>query len=150
MPATRGPRGERPKTQPGDGTGMLAQALEAERDTKEADDRARKTAEKAAEADRIKHEVIDYTGDYDTPLPEVQRDQVDYTDPYRTVRMKYEIEDMVFGREVKTEAYTDDSGHEREVQVPGRIRTWSFQEGRQYRLPRAMADHLDDRGFVLH
>jgi hypothetical protein len=152
MSAPRGPRGERPQTHAGDKTGLRAQALEAETAHRDAEAAREKSAAKADQEHRKRHEVIDYTGDagYDKPLPEADRDEVDIADPYRTVRMKYEIEDMVFGREVKTEGYTDDDGKTHEVQVPGRIRTWSFSEGRQYRLPRAMADHLDERGFVLH
>jgi hypothetical protein len=135
--------------QPGDMTALQKAALEEKADAAK-DEAARLQAAKVEVEDyEAKHTVIDYSG-ADIPLPEVTEDEAELENPVREVIMKYAIDQMAFGREVISEPVLDDNGN---VVVPARlggIRYFTFKEGRRYRLPKALADHLDERGFLFH
>jgi len=155
MPATNRATGK-PAPQHGDQTAVQAQALEA----KKLEDAAKKAAEVEELADVQEHErknvLIDYYADADKPLEEVVEDEVQSTLPFREVTMKYSIENMVFGRKIirEPEYILDDDGNPTwEIKRPaelGGLRFYNFEEGRKYRLPRPVADHLDEHGYLFH
>jgi hypothetical protein len=152
MAAPRGPRGERPRTNAGDRTGLQNQALEAEAEETAAQEAARRQAEEDAEAKRREKEVIDYTNF--EAIVEVEENEVEDTNPFRTVRMKFAVEDMVYGRKVKIEEVPtelrESMGGRTEILVPGKLNdNINLEEGRKYKLPRDLADHLDERGYIL-
>jgi hypothetical protein len=135
----RGPR-------PGDMTGLKKQALEAEHAAEAAEATGRISMTTKAEDERKAHEVIDYTG-ADAPLPEPERHE-DTAEPLVTFRASQQIERMVFGREVREEHGKDEDGNDVTVLVPGNLRFFDFEEGRQYRVPRPLYEHLEERGYV--
>ena len=155
MPATNRVTGK-PLPQQGDQTAIQQQALEAKKLEEAATASAK--AEELADVEEYekKNVIIDYYADADTPLEEVAEDEVTSTQPFREVVMKYEIENMVFGRKLvrEPEYILDDHGKPTwEVKRPaelGGLRFYSFKEGRKYRLPRPLADHLDEHGYVFH
>jgi hypothetical protein len=53
---------------------------------------------------------------------------VEVKQPYRTVRINSDLDQMTFG-----------AGHH-----------YDFERGRSYKLPAELADHLDSKGFVWH
>jgi len=156
MPAATNRSTGRPVPQKGDQTAVQAQALEA----KKAEDAAQAQAEAVAEAEVASFEkkkvVIDYYTDADKPLAEVVEDEVTSTLPYREVTIKYGIENMVFGRKIirQPEYRKDEKGEDTwEMVRPaelGGLRFLNFEEGRRYRLPRELADHLDEHGYIFH
>lgn len=156
MPAATNRASGKPVPQHGDQTAVEAQALEQK---KLADAAAAK-----AEADDLadvetyekKNIVIDYFENADTPLEVVQEDEVTSTLPYREVVIKYGIENMVFGRKIirDPEFKKDEDGNDtwemiRPAELGG-LRFLNFEEGRRYKLPRELADHLDEHGYVFH
>jgi|SRR5581483_8174320 len=134
--------------QPGDMTAVRKAALEEQH----AEEQAARAAELSmlAETDTWEKQntVVDYTG-ADTPLPEVKPVEDD-ANPVREIIIKYPIEQMAFGREVIKEAELDGNGNVLVPAVLGNIRYFDFEEGRRYRVPRPLADHLDERGYVFH
>jgi hypothetical protein len=128
-PAGRG----KVEPRPGDSTALKNQALEVERDERAAEE-ARLAAAKAAAKD-----VIDPFRQLDEPLPEPERDEVEDDNPEVVVLMKYDCPQFVYGRE-----------WDKETGDLGGITELNLQQGRRYKLPRAMAKHLDSRGFIYH
>lgn len=134
--------------QPGDMTALRKQVQEEERDEQQREAARKMTMAKEVEEYDKRHTVIDYTG-ADQPLPEVVEEE-DNDDPYREIIIKYDIDQMAFGREIVKDAVMEDDGTMKIPPILGNIRFLSFKEGRRYRVPRALADHLDERGFVFH
>jgi hypothetical protein len=134
--------------QAGDMTALRSQQLEDDRDAERAEAARRATQQAEVEDYEARNVVIDYTG-ADTPLP-VAVEATDNQDPYREIIIKYGIDQMAFGREIIQNAEYDGHGN---ITIPprlGGIRYFTFKEGRKYRVPRALADHLDERGYVFH
>jgi hypothetical protein len=131
----------------GDVTALQAQALEEQRDAKLAQEAADKARLREVEDFTKKNTVIDYSG-ADVPLPEPEKAESD--EPYRVITIKYAIEQMAFGREVLVDAEYNEHGECTRPAQLGGIRFFDFDEGRRYNVPRAMADHLDERGLVWH
>jgi hypothetical protein len=73
-------------------------------------------------------DFVDYTGS-DTPLPEIEVHEVEIKNPYRTIRVNSKIENMTFG-----------------IGTP----LLNFDEGKSYRVPKEMADHLDSKGYLAY
>lgn len=131
----------------GDVTALQVQALEEQRDANLAKEAAEKAHRREVEELAKKNEVIDYSG-ADVPLPEPEKHE-DHS-PFREIIAKYDVDQMAFGREIVRDAeYNEDGECTRPAELGG-IRFLSFQEGRRYRVPRALADHLDERGLVWH
>jgi len=135
--------------QPGDVTALRTQALEEQRDEDQRE--ASKRLSMASEVQEYEKQnvVIDYT-DVDNPLPEVQPEDGDDDRPYREVTIKYDIDNMVYGVKILREAEYDERGNVTRPADVGGPRFFSFKEGRRYRLPKPLADHLDERGYVFH
>lgn len=132
----------------GDVTALQQQALDEDRDRQREED-ARAKAERAAVEEYAKaHEVIDYSG-ADEPLPEPEPVD-DHDEPYREIIVKYDVEKMAFGREIVKDPEYNEHGELTRDAVLGNIRFLNFKEGRRYRVPRALADHMDERGLVWH
>lgn len=140
----------------GDVTALQQQQLDEQRDQERAEATAAAAAARQVEEYTRKNEVIDYSG-ADQPLPEPER-RDDSDEPYREIIAKYDIPQMTFGREIVEEVLRDernrpvldDDGSPVKIKVPGRIRELNFREGRRYRVPKALADHMDERGLVWH
>lgn len=155
MPASNRATGK-PIPQHGDKTAVEAQALEQKKleDEKQAKAEAAELAD--VEAYEKKNIVTDYYTNCDVPLAEIKEDEVTSTLPYREVTIKYGIENMVFGRKVirEPEYAKDDKGNDTwEIIRPaelGGLKFFSFEEGRRYKLPRELADHLDEHGYIFH
>ena len=50
---------------------------------------------------------------------------------------------VLIGRKVTVDPVTGD-------QIVGELRTLSFYRGRRYKAPKAIYDHLEDRGLIYH
>jgi hypothetical protein len=133
-PAGRG----KVEPRPGDTTALKNQALEVERDERAAESTRQAAATAAAEAEAAL-DVIDPFRQLDEPLPEPERDEVEDENPEVVVLMKYDCPQFVYGRE--WDKVTGDLGGIVEL---------NLVQGRRYKLPKAMAKHLDDRGFLYH
>lgn len=139
----------KPEPQQGDVT-----ALQLKRDEEAAAEAAAaKVVAEEAEAEAAAYEkknvVVDYFEGADTPLPEVNEDEIWDDKPYRVATLKYSVENMSFGRKINRDAYTDDNGNHIPADLGG-IRYLNFDEGRRYKLPKDVYDHLDERGFIYH
>lgn len=132
----------------GDVTALQMQALEEERDAKAAEELREKKRVKEVEDLAKKHKVIDYSG-ADTPLPEHEEDE-DNDDPYREIIARFDVEDMAYGREIIKDPVLNDDGEQIAPAELGGIRFLNFKEGRRYRVPRELAEHMDERGLVWH
>jgi hypothetical protein len=133
-PAGRG----KVEPRPGDSTALKNQALEVERDERAAEEHRQAAATAAAEA-AASQEVIDPFRQLDAPLPEPERDEVEDDEPEMVVLMKYDCPQFVYGRE-----------WDKETGDLGGIVELNLKQGRRYKLPKAMAKHLDSRGFIYH
>ena len=149
MAATPQRAAQKVTARPGDATALKKEQLEAERDARLAEEALANQTEAERAAFEAANNVIDYSGS-DTPLPEIVESEVERNEPYRTILIKHPIDQMTFGREIIKRTARDEKGNEFEIEEPGNIRYFSFTEGRRYRVPRALADHLDERGFVYH
>jgi hypothetical protein len=133
---------------PGDHTALRKQQLERENAAAIAERAAELTMLTQAEASQVRDEILDYTN-IDTPLPEY-KPAVDDTSPVIECVIKYEIDRMAFGMKINRPAEYDEDGFTTRPAELGGIRFLSFEEGRRYKLPRALYDHLDTRGYILH
>ena len=72
-------------------------------------------------------------------------------DPEATerVRVSYPLEEMTFGREVVDPGVFDETGLCTRPPVLGPLRTFTFEEGRQYRVTPDMAHHLRGLGYLF-
>ena len=127
---------------PGDLTGRRGNQLAKE----QAEKREREEAELAAREPGRKDVALDDRGIH----PETGRhgggDEPDATE---RVRVSYPLEEMTFGREVVDPGEFDDTGLCTRLPVLGALRTYSFAEGREYRLRPDMAEHLRGLGYLF-
>jgi hypothetical protein len=132
----------------GDVTALQESALAEQRDEEK-----RQAAASAAKAREVqeydrKHTVIDYS-EADTPIPEPERNE-DPDEPYREIIAKYKVEQMAYGRIVLSEPEYNEYGELSKAAQLGGIRYLNFEEGRRYRVPKALAEHMDERGLLWH
>lgn len=140
----------KPVAQPGDMTALRKQAQEETRDVEQAEAAQRLTMAREVDDYEKQHVTVDYTG-ADVALPDVEEDDGADERPYREIIVKYDIDKMAFGRDIVTPAVTDEATGVMSVPpVLGGIRFFDFKEGRRYRVPRELAEHLDERGYVFH
>ena len=102
-------------------------------------------------------EEKDQTGTKDTPelseegKEKVRRMQAAYDDDRPTAVLPG-TDNTITG--VAVSEWLDDDGNPTwEIKRPaelGGLRFYNFEEGRKYRLPRPLADHLDEHGYVFH
>jgi hypothetical protein len=134
---------------PADQTALRKQQLEIEHAAELAERAAELTMQNAQYVSQVRDEVLDFS-DIDTPLPEYSP-QVDDTTPVVECVIKFDIDQMAFGMKINRPAELDpETGAVVRPAELGGIRFLSFTEGRRYKLPRALYNHLDERGYVRH
>ena len=164
MPAPAGTTRGTKRANPRDFTGRQKEQAEAQV-AEERDQRATEVAmATAAEAARRDTEVVDYTkGGHQGPAQaqpspvsvmspemaaEIEEQAVEVGPQELTIRVNSPIDDMVYGREVISEAYQDAEGNFRPP-VHGPLRFYTFAEGQRYRVPLDLALHLGGLGLSL-
>lgn len=154
--ATTGTAGSRAakKPNPRDYTGKVkaeAEAALADQVEERAAEMAMLTEVRAAE----KTQVVDYTKAGSavpgtvpgTKAPVVVEEVAEVKPEFRTIYVNTKIEDMVFGREVVREAFINDEGHH-VPPVLGNMKWYNFEEGTPYKVPTALAEHLEEIGYL--
>jgi hypothetical protein len=97
-----------------------------------------------------REEIIDYTDSSD-PLPTVEVRQAEVNTPYRMIRTNQDIEQMTYGREVADPGdYDNPDLSLRRPAVMGPMKMYNFNEGQMYRVPKEVADHLKDKGYISY
>lgn len=145
--ATSGPQTQRKR--PGDLTGVKGQALATERDKAQEEAAARAADGKAAERVEKLSTVVDYTQGGVVPDAVVEVEVPEEPEPeFMTIRVNYPIEQMTFGREVISPQEFDEHGNVVKAAILGRLNTYDFEEGQQYRVPRELGRHLKEKGYV--
>jgi hypothetical protein len=118
-----------------------------------------------AEATRRETEVVDYTkGGHKGPsqaqpspvsvmspelAAEIAEQAVEVGPQEVTIRVNSKIEDMVYGRQVVSEAFVDEGGTFHPA-VHGNLQFYSFVEGQRYKVPVDLAMHLEALGYLYH
>lgn len=166
MPAagTTNSRG-RAKPNPRDFTGVQKAKAEAG----VAEEREQRAAEiaLAAEVETLRRdtEVVDYTqGGHQgptqaqpSPTPQISQEMLDEIEEQAlevgpkevTIRVNSPIEDMVYGRQVISEAHVSEDGQFVPA-VHGNLQFYSFAEGQRYKVPVDLALHLEEKGYLYH
>ncbi len=129
-------------------TALRKQQLETEHAAEIAERASELSMHAARQQSEVSNEVLDFS-DIDTPLPEY-KPPVDDSSPVVECVIKYDIDRMAFGMKINRPAEVDEFGAVTRPAELGGIRFLSFTEGRRYKLPRALYDHLDERGYVMH
>lgn len=140
-----------PRTQhkrPADFTGRQTEKLNEELKS-EREARSREVALVNAEQEQTSTQVIDYTG-ADEPLPELEIKPVEINEPFRTIRVNTKIEQMTFGRQVLNPGHGLPGDSDYIPPIMGSIPQFNFEEGRSYRVPREMAEHLQKLGYLAY
>lgn len=143
--ATNAPNTRKSRKSPRDFTGKQDEDLKVANEV-ELNEAAEKMSLATAKAAKEQEQVIDYTG-ADTPVEEVETQEVEVNEPERFIRVNSEIEDMVFGRQVVTPASADEHGNYRPA-VLGPLNFFNFSPGKRYKVPRELAEHLSKLGYL--
>jgi len=132
-----------------DFTGQQQLKLQEERKTEllEASERiALVTSQQKA----AREEIVDLTNS-DEPLPAVEIRQAEVNTPFRLVRTNQDIDQMTYGREVLDPGDYNNPDHNlRRPAIMGPVKMYSFKEGQLTRIPREVADHLNDKGYLSY
>jgi hypothetical protein len=97
-----------------------------------------------------KEQIIDYTNSPD-PLPVVEVRQAEVNTPYRMIRVNQDLDQMTYGREVIDAGdYDNPDLSLRRPAVMGPVKMYTFAEGQMYRVPREVAEHLNEKGYVSY
>lgn len=136
-----GPRSQRKR--PADFTGIKTEQLNAAQAeaNKEAASRMAMATQVALEESNV---LVDYSESRD--LSDIERQELEVNDPVRTIRVNTEIEQMTFGRQV-LDAGDPDTGR---PAVMGPMNMYSFEPGRPYRVRKALAEHLQAKGYLSY
>ena len=140
-PTLSGPKTQRKR--PADFTGIQTErlnAVQAEAKKEASQQMAMATAVALEESNQL----VDYSGHSD--LTDIERQEIEVNDPIRTIRVNTEIEKMTFGRKVEF-AGDPEKGI---PAVMGGMNTYDFVPGKPYRVPKALADHLNDKGYLSY
>lgn len=121
---------------------LRAEKESRRRESLDASDRA---AEDEARAIRTGVTHVDLEDGF-SPLPE-SGENADPRSEMVVVRFRREVEEMAYGRTVVSQPVYE-HGSLVKPAILGGIRYFSFMEGRRYEIPRAMAEHLIQRGIV--
>jgi hypothetical protein len=152
MAAGTAQRASRPTAGARDATALKAAELEKARDDRDARTAAAQV-EAQAENARVNARAVDYSG-VDTPLAEETPD----TNPdaplpeFVEFRAKMTLDEMTYGRKIVVPAqYPDENNPSHYIPaVLGDVSKYNFKEGRRYKVPREMYEHLDRIGAVWH
>lgn len=128
---------------PGDFTGRQTEKLRKEASEKDADRAKQLSMATAEEKERIDNTIVDYSDpnrpvEEDAPAGAFDTYDVD-TDDVVEVEQEGDSTPMVLIRlnaDLKTNV-----GYRQE---------YEFEAGRRYRVPKHVADHLDEKGYVWH
>lgn len=134
------------KKRAADLTGRLNEKLQAE-NAVELKEAAARVAMATSAAEEEKNVVVDYTGS-DEPIPEVELRKVEVASPYRMIRVNQNIDQMTYGRSVVDPG--DYTANPPRPAIMGGLNTYSFEEGVVYRVPKEVADHLNDIGYISY
>jgi len=129
-----------------DYTGKLNEKLQVEKAT-ELKEAASRVAMATAAEEQEKNVVVDYTGS-DEPIPEVELRKVEVSSPFRMIRVNQDIDQMTYGRIVKDPG--DYTANPPRPAIMGGLNTYTFKEGVVYRVPKEVADHLNDIGYISY
>jgi hypothetical protein len=129
-----------------DHTGRLNERLQSEHAT-ELKEAASRVALATAVAEEEKNIVVDYT-DSTEPIPEVEIKAVQVSSPYRMIRVNQNIDQMTYGREVLDPG--DYQSNPPRAAIMGPMKYYTFEEGVVYRVPKDVADHLNDLGYLSY
>jgi hypothetical protein len=138
-----GPNSRTSRKRPADFTGKLMQQQQVEQ-SEQLKLREKELGLANAVASQELLEEIDYTG-RQTP-DQLDTRPVEVLDPDVSIRVNYPIEDMTFGREIISPGDPENGI----PPVIGNLKSYSFEEGRPYKVPRAVAEHLDAKGYLWH
>jgi hypothetical protein len=130
------------KKRPADFTGIQTERLNEQKKVERA---AAKIAMVNATDEVTGPDFVDYSG-ADIPLPEIEVREVEVNNPYRAIRVNTKIENMTFGRKI-TDPGDPDNGI---PPVMGDLPMYNFDEGKSYRVPKAMAEHLGSKGYLSY
>lgn len=144
------------RANPRDLTGKRKQELEAQA----AQERERREAEMVEAATVAQYsrqnDVVDYSEGGSTspsvppagmtPRVEEEPDEIEVENSIVEIRVNSPIEDMVFGRRGASPGDPEKGI----LPTPGNLQFYNFQEGVRYRVPLALAKHLDRLGYVYH
>jgi hypothetical protein len=148
---TQGARNASPRTQakrPGDLTGIRSQQLTKE--TAAAKAEAASQVETALAEERAKklETVVDYTGEQTPKTEVVEETEVEVRPKTERIRVNFPLPDMTFGKEVLDEGEQDERGNWTRLPTLGSLRTYNFEEGVYYIVPKDVADHLRTIGYL--
>lgn len=103
-----------------------------------------------SELEAEKNEIVDY-GNPEDPMPEAELRAVKVSTPYRMIRVNQDISQMTFGRKVIDSGdYTNPDPDKRHPAVMGPMQYYDFNEGQLYRVPKDVADHLQEKGYIAY
>lgn len=137
MPAS--PRTQRKR--PADHTGVQMQR-QAKENSESIKERAKELGMIQAQIDDERtNDVVDLTAPQE-PAPVAEVKPIEVTRPDRTIRVVADIEEMTFGRQVILGIPGET------VDRAGSLQTYSFEEGRQYKVPWDVAERLEQLGYL--
>ena len=132
-----------------DYTGQQTTKLQEERKA-EVIEASQRVALVNAQQKAAKEEIIDYT-DSNEPLPVVEIRQAEVNTPFRMIRVNQDIDQMTYGRKVIDSGdYDNPDLSLRRPAIMGPVNMYSFAEGQLYRVPKEVAEHLNDRGYISY
>lgn len=147
--ATGGANIRTTRKRPADYTGQLKEAQEAQH-LDELENRQAEIGLANAVKAAANQSEIDYTG-HQVHEAELVAQAVEVLSPEVSIRVNYPIEDMTFGREVYPVGDPQHPlGESATEPYVGALRTYTFEEGRSYRVSRDLAEHLDKKGYLWH
>lgn len=129
-----------------DYTGRKTEQLQRDRKA-ELQEAATRVAMATASAEEEKNIVVDYTHS-DEPMPEVELKAVQVNSPFRMIRVNQDIDNMTYGRSVVDPG--DYNSNPPRPAIMGPMNFYSFKEGVVYRVPKEVADHLNDIGYLAY
>lgn len=119
-----------PRKRPADLTGLNAERLAAE-NAEALKARANEISLLQAAAAEEKDEVVDLDGarvDFSSPTDDVEVTEVEVANVTREFRVNTTLENVTIGRD----------NH------------YTFEEGRRYKAPKHVYDHLEEKGYIWH
>jgi hypothetical protein len=130
---------------PADFTGKLQQKLAEDKKSELVEAAQRVAMVTAVAADIKDNEIIDLTNS-DEPLPVPEVREVEVNSPNRIIRVNSDLPMVTFGREV-LDPGDPETGR---PAIMGPMNMYNFEEGQQYRVPRELADHLQQLGYLSY
>jgi hypothetical protein len=100
-----------------------------------------------AELADAKNDIVDYTNS-DEPLPQVEVRTAEVNTPFRMIRVNCNLPQMTYGREVLDPG--DYQSNPPRPAIMGPMKFYNFEEGQLYRVPKEVADHLNNKGYIAY